>query len=516
MVLQQLLRTRRHNFLTKACSRWNSTSAESSTYPSKVRAYPFAITLEDAKTRIGPTMSMYFVGKDILHSLAAKYLPFLGAQPIQPSRAEAAYLPVWLIDAEVTAKTWISRQEEETVQQEVVIQFDDSYMSGFLYEPLSRTSFRSSGLRRYSNVPWENSLQRQLDQDILCLPFQFTPFSLPSFAQLCSMKDAVITEGFRFDPNSIRTTMLAAYPLLIPVYIMRYDYPMLHEEPVSLTVVVEAYRREGRWFLSNVLKQVPELRQLASRWADPDVFRLLDKLEFYPRGPNAVKVPYVANIEGISGRHMTKTHATVLSYWLDEKYQLESHEAYLRHWKAENTSKKPLKGKDAEIDWDDLRIREYVPQEKAANKQWAILGQVEASYAVALKTVASADKVAAEITTYSDDLLKDKGGMIVPEDVEKLRAQSVKTIQGREAVWETLKASLKSVSEARQKYKPQWLIQWEALQDGGKEAEKAKQRGQSSGEKSDEKRQSDEEKQTVEEKRTDEKQGNEKEPDAKQ
>ena len=44
-------------------------------------------------------------------SLGARYLPGFGFKPLQPVSSQAAYLPVWFVDAEVEAKVWVPHRQ---------------------------------------------------------------------------------------------------------------------------------------------------------------------------------------------------------------------------------------------------------------------------------------------------------------------------------------------------------------------------------------------------------------------
>ena len=44
------------------------------------------------------------MGKGLIGSLLAKYLPDFRSEPLQPDDFRAVYIPVWFIDGEVTGK----------------------------------------------------------------------------------------------------------------------------------------------------------------------------------------------------------------------------------------------------------------------------------------------------------------------------------------------------------------------------------------------------------------------------
>jgi hypothetical protein len=50
---------------------------------------------------MGPHASALFMFKGIFRSLAARFLPGFGFQPLEPTRIVPVYFPAWIIDAEV-------------------------------------------------------------------------------------------------------------------------------------------------------------------------------------------------------------------------------------------------------------------------------------------------------------------------------------------------------------------------------------------------------------------------------
>ena len=59
------------------------------------------------------------MGKGLVGSLLAKYLPNSRSEPLQPDDFKAVYIPVWFIDGEVTGnitKSGTEVREVETVQ----------------------------------------------------------------------------------------------------------------------------------------------------------------------------------------------------------------------------------------------------------------------------------------------------------------------------------------------------------------------------------------------------------------
>lgn len=50
---------------------------------------------------MGPYASACFFFRGIFGSLAARFLPGFGFQPLQPMRIIPVYFPAWIIDAEI-------------------------------------------------------------------------------------------------------------------------------------------------------------------------------------------------------------------------------------------------------------------------------------------------------------------------------------------------------------------------------------------------------------------------------
>ena len=60
------------------------------------------------------------MGKGLVGSLLAKYLPDFRSEPLQPDDFKAVYIPVWFIDGEVSGKMTKTDNEvrgAETVQR---------------------------------------------------------------------------------------------------------------------------------------------------------------------------------------------------------------------------------------------------------------------------------------------------------------------------------------------------------------------------------------------------------------
>ncbi|KAK7690704.1 hypothetical protein QCA50_005803 [Cerrena zonata] len=98
----------------------------------------------------------------------------------------------------------------------------------------------------------------------------------------------VISDDFRFDPTSVKDHFMAAYPVLIPVYLLHFPVEVGSDYSDDLTVVIEAYQRDGNYTMSNIM--VDLYKEVAPMLPFDTLKRNLaavEKLEFFRYGPGA-------------------------------------------------------------------------------------------------------------------------------------------------------------------------------------------------------------------------------------
>lgn len=59
-------------------------------------------------------------------------------------------------------------------------------------------------------VSWSEELRKNSGQDVLCLPFSVTPFPLMEGIRSISPADANISNVLRFEPSSVKCTMVSS------------------------------------------------------------------------------------------------------------------------------------------------------------------------------------------------------------------------------------------------------------------------------------------------------------------
>ena len=105
----------------------------------------------------------------------------------------------------------------------------------------------------FETVPWSQELANQYGADIHCLPYMFAPFSVPdTFRIQLEAEDAgPIGVGLRTHPESLNWSFvspvqtesnhadlkqMAAYPVLMPAYLLQYEYEIMSEKVLAVIV----------------------------------------------------------------------------------------------------------------------------------------------------------------------------------------------------------------------------------------------------------------------------------------
>ncbi|KAH9922277.1 hypothetical protein B0H21DRAFT_175553 [Amylocystis lapponica] len=319
------------------------------TYPPVARALPFAFSEEQAILRLSIAASFRSFGNGAFRSLCATYFPSLGFKPIRPVQIQALYLPAWIIDAEVQADGWLSgdtdgAQTSSPAKTTVTASLQESYMPGFAFDPLSRFAFSPGQADVPRFVPWSESLLHQHGSDIQCLPFTHSPFALVDAARSLSFQQATVSSKVRFDPPTVTSNFFAAYPILIPVYLMRYEAEFLLPDKYSFAGIVEAYNPQ--WRRSRSILEEAQYQFFISSFGD-------SQEENFEQ--------HFARIRHLTARPgFFRDGETELAAWLDAA---AARKDALGMYHAAHFG-------DAGVDWDDMRVRPYTAEERKANRGW--------------------------------------------------------------------------------------------------------------------------------------------------
>lgn len=368
----------------------------------------------------------------------------LGGKPLQPARMQAVYLPAWVIDAHASAKVWLSKRGDENVKQETLeVYFQRSYMPGFSMDPLSQMSFSDiveSDEQLKGSLPFGEELMKQHGTDILCLPYTAAPFALPEAARGLSFNDAIIEEDFRFDPPTLRSDLIAAYPVLIPVYIMQYNaQPYPDREGYSFTVVVEASRQQGVLISENVLPLTSSYFKgsFGSSW-----FELPEDIA---REPFMRVLPLNSSMHEPFARPTFFSQPKPRESWGEQLIEWVDAHARAPGAMARYTALQHALGQH--VDFDDLRVRDAA--EAPAFADYLVAVQNVWYWRDTLQRLAQIDE-----RSKKGDVEVRVLGFGGPE----------RTSSSMDTILETIQKSLKKAEAQLEKEKPAWLHEWEARQ----------------------------------------------------
>ncbi|OCH95396.1 hypothetical protein OBBRIDRAFT_788281 [Obba rivulosa] len=436
-----------HRTLPKAQCKRRYSSHVSKFYPSsKTRAYPFQMTKDQALSKLGLVGNVLGAGDNFWGSLGAFVLPGRGFTPYQPKSIQAVYLPAWFIDAEVQAHVWESKREsDDSVKQTVTAFTSNSYMPGFSIEPLSRISLNCDALTNNDTVPWSDHLSVQNGEHIICQPFTVAPLALRDAARSLSLKQAQITEGFRLDPSSVDVQMLAAYPVLIPVWLAQYEQHWTPGQSSTLTLCVEAWNRWG----PRVFAEVPE----GAFGAATTQFWPVRMITSEGAPDTAVYGPYREETQEFANMNLlcksdSKNRSARLNEWINNAAGRQN---AIRSYESRYYSQ----ADGATIDWDDLRIREFSDEEVSQNREYLSLGTHVSMLRNIVDTLSSTDehsKVIAVSINFGKKKQEDstESGSSLPR---------LGGLQEEDAV-KFLKAQLEKAQEKRETKRPEWLTEW--------------------------------------------------------
>jgi len=139
--------------------------------------------------------------------------------------------------------------------------------TGFSFDPLSTLSFSQPRLEELA-VPFTPELRHQNGVDVTCLPFSISPVPLPKIVKSLTPSQSGLPDKLMFGAKSVEFSMVrrldclytllgtaeltpysqfAAYPVLLPIYLMRYDFQVpAVSETISFTCMVQAHSGDVR------------------------------------------------------------------------------------------------------------------------------------------------------------------------------------------------------------------------------------------------------------------------------
>ncbi|KAG6908329.1 hypothetical protein DXG01_005240 [Tephrocybe rancida] len=414
-------------------------AAPQSTYPfTKLRAFPFEISPEDAITEMAPYASSICLFKELIGSLGARFIPGFGFKPLRPVRITPVYFPGWIIDAEVSVDVTCGDVQHRTsgiaqdsyvnvihdtnniaelvpdICQVLVLEtcpfmwFSNASRIGSDFQVLSWVSYRSDEIiTTEKTVPFTESLKHQHGVDVTCLPYTISPFAALGLAH--STTDPIrLGDDVSIAPKTLDSDMFAAYPVLFPLYLAQYEYPLPGKERL-VTLFIEASTAGGRIRSEklDIGNDVRSLIPMAPR-ALVDFTHALDEVDV----PCLQGTP--SPFFGLTGFYSTEKRglSTLLDHWLND--------AVVTHGAGQTL----VVNSDLVSD-DDPRIRPFTLEERTTVERWLALSQeIESMVRVAVSMRRTHELASASNKVFPQDVF-DKTIESLESKIAELQAEQV-------------------------------------------------------------------------------------------
>ncbi|KDQ59261.1 hypothetical protein JAAARDRAFT_33988 [Jaapia argillacea MUCL 33604] len=420
-----------------------SNAATTPKYHRKVRAYPFALSKEEAILEMAQYGAMTTLSPgNWFQSFMAQNLPFFGHTPMLPERIQALYLPTWHIDAEVEAKIHLTSDSSEEVKTRLAtVHLTNSYMPGFSFDPLTRFPFPAL---RKNDLPtdWTPDMAVQHGMNISCLPYTFSPLDLVDKVRDLAYSEAIVTHNFRFEPSSININLLAGYPVLVPIYIAKYRSKFLGREWTA-TVILDASDGEGRVVLQDPMEQVQAMG--------------INLPSFIGHMNSLVN----GDTKGWTELNTDSHHfgrVELLLAPLNQRHLVDEVNGWMDQMAYRSNAFDGLG--NGQVDMDDLRVRPATGEEMLTNRKWMALG---VEYVVTKDMLANlsrpniSDSKVISIgfgrstpgTQQQDEASKDASGRTLgPIRINKMPVDDLT---------KAFKTKLEELEKQREEMKPKWL-----------------------------------------------------------
>ncbi|KAF8954611.1 hypothetical protein BDZ97DRAFT_1928054 [Flammula alnicola] len=184
----------------------------------------------------------------------------------RPTRFSAVYFPAWILNAEIEAKVTY-----KGYQQAASAIFRNT--AGSHVPTLSAAPLWPRTLDGKEPLPFDESLLRQYEEEVQCIPFTISPFSVVDIATTSSAESLEISPDLSFSPSSVKPTIFSAFPVLLPLYVGQYTVDQPEKANTStVTVFMQAHSADDSPGIMTEGLSAEHLAALAS----PNILKMLE------------------------------------------------------------------------------------------------------------------------------------------------------------------------------------------------------------------------------------------------
>ncbi|KAF8969720.1 hypothetical protein BDZ97DRAFT_214933 [Flammula alnicola] len=238
-------------------------------------AFPFKFSPEEAQRKMAAHAALlcFCDNATMATSVVIDLLPSFLSTPSfleykRPTRFSAVYFPAWILNAEIEAKVTY-----KGYQQAASAIFRNTYIPGSHVPTLSAAPLWPRTLDGKEPLPFDESLLRQYEEEVQCIPFTISPFSVVDIATTSSAESLEISPDLSFSPSSVKPTIFSAFPVLLPLYVGQYTVDQPEKANTStVTVFMQAHSADDSPGIMTEGLSAEHLAALAS----PNILKMLE------------------------------------------------------------------------------------------------------------------------------------------------------------------------------------------------------------------------------------------------
>ncbi|KAF8910642.1 hypothetical protein CPB84DRAFT_1958477 [Gymnopilus junonius] len=381
----------------------------------------------------------------IVSSTLASFIPL--SDYCRPVRISAVYFPAWIINAEVEANATYEKTQQNAVTvfrntcvvplNSAGVVYLNSYLEAMFQAAITGTNLPvlsaaplwSRELDYVEPEPFTESLLYQHGEEVQCIPFTVSPFTLLDIPASSTDSSWSIAQFLQIKPSSIKPTLFSASPVLLPVYLAQYELKKSNgseDARDTVTLFIQAHANNG----AIMTERLPDAELDSSPAAT--AFKMVNDLGItkeFDLDAEVLDLSIISSsrvrVDSTSLRPI-RDSTTAIADWL---------ESFLGtyHYIEALASMGQLESDD------DPRIRELTAEDsKALDKYFAVTSEI-----TMVRRIMDAMSEVSENTK----VLQFGDGMPKLESTEQASS--------------TLRTKLTELEAKRAELKPRWWIEWE-------------------------------------------------------